>query len=51
MIILYGAMIYTADELNFRPIQNTIPLGNSPSDYTMDNQIIYMSEVHIRICR
>ena len=43
----YGAMLYTADELNIKgPITKIqFHVGNTPSNYTMDNQIIYMSEV------
>jgi hypothetical protein len=43
----YGAMLYTADELNIRgPITKIqFHVGNSPSSYETNDQRIYMSEV------
>ena len=43
----YGAMLYTADELNIKgPITKIqFHVGNTPSNYTKNNQIIYMGEV------
>ncbi|MDI9574841.1 MAG: hypothetical protein QM292_00195, partial [Bacteroidota bacterium] len=43
----YGAMLYTADELNIKgPITKIqFHVGNTPSSYQTDAQIIYMSEV------
>ncbi|MGB4454561.1 MAG: hypothetical protein WBI52_03390, partial [Bacteroidales bacterium] len=43
----YGAMLYTADELDISgPITKIkFHVGNSPSSYETDDQIIYMSEV------
>ncbi|MDN5356269.1 MAG: trimeric autotransporter adhesin, partial [Rikenellaceae bacterium] len=43
----YGAMLYTADEINIRGYITKIQfhVGNTPSSYETNDQIIYMGEV------